>query len=97
MTGLRAAAGPISGTTTDYLDILFSGISNVGSDDYFETKKMWESLPEKEKQKWGSFTNWFWSNDTSGRTVGSNYLQDAKQSFETMRDDYRANKNRSFT
>jgi hypothetical protein len=52
---------------------------------------MWESLPEKEKQRWGSFTNWFWSNDTSGRTVGSNYLKDAKESFETMRDDYRAN------
>jgi hypothetical protein len=91
MTGLRVAAGPVIGVTTDYLDTAFSGIGNIGSDDIFEAKNMWESLPEKEKQRWGSFANWFWSNDTSGRTVGSNYAKDLKQSIETIRDDYMAN------
>jgi hypothetical protein len=35
MTGLRVAAGAVPGVTTDYLDTMFSGIGNIGSDDIF--------------------------------------------------------------
>lgn len=66
MNAARINSGSV-GKVTDVVDLVSPNINDLGSDDVYKTVLQWTRMPEDQKKKYGTFLNWWISNDTSQR------------------------------